>query len=115
VKAIVVDDDYNLREMIVSSMRRRGWECMDMADGKGLDVYMDKYIPDVILIDYHIPGEDGVEIARRARDKGLKSLVMTGFDSGQFEAVKNGIPLIVKPFTIEELMLKMADVVKEGI
>ncbi|MEE8372073.1 MAG: HD domain-containing phosphohydrolase [Sphingomonadales bacterium] len=81
-KILVVDDDGSAREEIISYLSRKGFDCLEADDGlTALDVLKDNSDVDVVLTDIRMPGLDGLEFVRRAREstkRDLEFVIMTG-------------------------------------
>ena len=103
MKAIIIDDEPAIAETIEIMLQRKGWECVTLNDGVGLDVYLEKFSPDLIITDYNLPGEDGLEIARKMKIQEIPCVIITGFLSSQVEEQEADITCIQKPFTAKEL------------
>ena len=109
--ALVVDDDPDIRDVVVYMLERVGFEVHLESDGEaGLKLAIDLR-PDVVLLDWMMPRMSGVEVARSIRsDLDLNSIsiilltakaqeadVQSGFDAGADD-------YIVKPFKPRELI-----------
>lgn len=103
VKAIVIDDEPGIAETIEIMLQRRGWDCVVLHDSVGLDVYLTKFSPDIVITDYNLPGDDGLNIARKVKMKGIPCAIITGFLSSQLQERDSDIVVIQKPFTSKEL------------
>ena len=103
MKAIIIDDEPAIAETIEIKLQRKGWECVILNDGVGLDVYLKKFSPDIVITDYNLPGEDGLEIARKVKIQGIPCAIITGFLSSQVQEQEQDITCIQKPFTPKEL------------
>jgi PAS domain S-box-containing protein len=111
-RIFVVDDDADVREFLADSLVSLGHR-VEMLDGAGaaLDALADGP-PDLMLIDFAMPGMNGAELARevRARFPGLPIVFVTGFaESDQLEALGAEVPVLRKPFGIDELAAVVAD------
>ncbi len=103
MKAIIIDDEPAIAETIEIMLQRKGWECVVLNDGVGLDVYLKKFVPDIVITDYNLPGEDGLEIARKVKMQGIPCAIITGFLSSQIQEKEADITCLQKPFTPKEL------------
>ena len=66
-----VEDEGNIRELIVYTLGVTGFEARGLHDGKALDEALsdpEKSLPDLILLDIMLPGEDGISILRRLKE-----------------------------------------------
>lgn len=59
---LIVDDDVVSRELARRILTRAGYVCLEAADGRDAITMAVQEQPDLILMDYHLPGVDGVEV-----------------------------------------------------
>jgi len=91
-KVLVVDDEANIRDVLVEhlSTRETGYEVMTAADGFEAGRLVATFRPDVVLLDLRMPGMDGFQICRTIKaDPDTASTVviaMTGYFSPETEA-----------------------------
>ena len=118
-RILVVDDDGDVREMTVQCLREFGHEVTAAASGgAALDLLGAGVACDLLLVDVAMPGLNGAETARRAREirPGLRVLFATGYaESVGFAAQQTGVdPVIRKPFTLEALRRSVRAVLASG-
>lgn len=107
-KVLVIDDEASIRLACEKVLTAAGYEVEVAADGaEGLDRLAAGGF-DVALVDLKMPGVDGMEVLRRARemDPDLVTIVITGYPSYEsvVEAIKAGAyDYIPKPFSPDEL------------
>ncbi|HEX8379832.1 MAG TPA: PAS domain-containing protein [Allosphingosinicella sp.] len=106
-RILVVDDDSDVRAFLAESLEGLGCTVVSAASGgEGLESLREG-APDLALIDYAMPGMNGAEVARAARDlhPGLPIVFVTGYaESEQLEgALGCDVPVLRKPFTLEQL------------
>jgi two-component system, chemotaxis family, chemotaxis protein CheY len=106
---LVVDDDPNIRRMIVAALRREGYEFLEAPNGReALDV-MRQERPDVVVLDLMMPILSGWDVLReRADDPELRSIpviiISANRDPEVATAVAQGIcAFLPKPFDIGAL------------
>ena len=109
-----VEDDSSIRELVVYTLQASGFEAKGMADGKALYTALEDTVPELILLDIMLPGEDGLQILKRLRSQSatadLPIIMMTakgteydkviGLDSGADD-------YITKPFGMMELVSRV--------
>lgn len=104
---IVVEDDPELRDILVSGLRFFGHRVRGAGCGKALDAELATSPADVVILDLGLPDEDGIEIARRLRRDHPCGIVMTTARGKLDERVcglESGADLyFVKPVDIREL------------
>ncbi|MDB5856500.1 MAG: hypothetical protein JWQ76_189 [Ramlibacter sp.] len=106
-KVLVVDDDDDVRAVLVESLRLLGYDASEAADGAAGLAMMAAGVPDILVIDFAMPRLNGAEVVKRARASGFNMPVI--FASGYSntaalsEAVGPNANLLVKPFPISAL------------
>jgi DNA-binding response OmpR family regulator len=112
--ALVIDDDPDLRGVVVFMLARAGFEVHLESDGEAGPATAIRIRPDVVLLDWMMPGMSGVEVCRLLRGhaelssmvvilltaKAQESDVHSGFDAGVDD-------YIVKPFSPKELVIRV--------
>ena len=65
ISILAIDDDKEILYALGVVFEQKGWIYYSAEDvGKGIKIYEDK-IPSIVLIDYHLPGENGIEVLRK--------------------------------------------------
>ena len=62
-----VEDDKNIRDLVVYTLRQTGMEAEGFADGDEFRKYLAEHIPTLVLLDIMIPGDDGLAILKKMR------------------------------------------------
>jgi two-component system OmpR family response regulator len=65
LQIVVVEDDPEIRTMLVRLFEAENWSCAGANRGQELDRLMAAAMPQVVVLDLNLPGEDGLSIARR--------------------------------------------------
>ena len=73
---LVVDDDADLRNLITDFLRSNGLTVESAANGEEMDAQIAAAMPDLIVLDLMMPGEDGLSILRRVRKPGGPAIIM---------------------------------------
>ncbi len=114
-----VEDDASIRELILYALRQAGYEAEGFEEGTALMKALSGSVPDLILLDLMLPGEDGITLLRRIRNdarvrsvpvilltaKGAEMDKVTGLDNGADD-------YIVKPFGVLELLSRVKAVLR---
>ena len=66
-KILVVDDDKDILELLKYNLEKEGYQIKTASDGIAAVEVADRFIPDVVLLDIMMPGQDGVETCRLLR------------------------------------------------
>src|SRR3990167_6595302 len=69
-KILVVDDDARLRNLLQRFLEEEGYLVKAVGDGEQMDRALSREIYNLAVLDLMLPGEDGLSICRRLRDKG---------------------------------------------
>jgi CheY-like chemotaxis protein len=119
LRVLVVDDDPDLRLLVVRTLAKEGIEADEVATVDELFAYLDEYeLPDLILLDLTMPGPSGWNVFPRLKaDPELANIpviVVTGHDDPEFKAsakARGAAAFLTKPFRDWEL----TDLVKTHI
>ena len=80
-RVLVVDDEAEIREMLTEYLNSHGFEVMAAHSGKSMRELLAKQVPDVVLLDVNLPGEDGLTLARYIRERfDLPIIMVTAAD-----------------------------------
>jgi len=103
---LVVDDDVDVREVTVSSLESFGYRMLAAENGPAaLTVLARAEQVDLLLVDMAMPGMNGVELIRRARElhPGLRAMLITGYaDIAAFSPAAGDL-VLQKPYRLERL------------
>ena len=69
-KILLVDDDPELRQLLAIYLGRHGFDTLLLPDTRQLDAFLERYQPQLIVLDLMMPGEDGLSACRRLRARG---------------------------------------------
>jgi DNA-binding NtrC family response regulator len=107
---LVVDDEPDMVENCARILRRAGYRCLTATDPHRALALLESDAPDLLLTDLKMPGVDGMELLRRARDldPSLPVIMITAFATieSAVAAVKEGaFDYLPKTFTLEQLQV----------
>jgi two-component system alkaline phosphatase synthesis response regulator PhoP len=119
VKIFIVEDDDNIREMVSYAVKTAGFEAVGFSDGKEFFKALSESLPDLVLLDIMLPGDDGIKLLKKIRAdkttaklpvimltaKGTELDKVTGFDSGADD-------YITKPFSVMEMLSRIKAVLR---
>ena len=109
-----VEDERNIRELIVYTLESSGFTARGLESGKELNAAIAEQLPDLILLDIMLPGEDGLEILSRLKASEVTKeipVIMVTAKTSERDKVK-GLDLgaddyITKPFGVMELISRV--------
>ncbi len=112
MRALVIEDDADLRQQVVRFLSEDGFAVDYAADGEQGLYMAEEYPTDVAIVDLGLPGTPGIEIVRRARASGRKYpiLILTARDGweSKVEGLEAGADdYLVKPFHREEFIARV--------
>ena len=119
IRALVVDDEPNLAELISMGLRMAGWQVAMAGDGRGAVEKSREFRPDVLVLDIMLPGFDGVEALRKIRSfaPDVPALFLTAKDSVEDRITglaAGGDDYVTKPFSMQEVLLRLHRLVQRS-
>lgn len=114
---LIVDDDFDVRAMIKRALHELGYPAVEAEDGPTALAMMEQEKPDLVILDYVMPGMDGTEVAREIAkiDPDLPIIFSTGH--GALRALRNAagenVSILEKPFALSELDALLAERIAE--
>ncbi len=118
-RVLVVEDESAIAELIAINLRHAGYEVEIAVDAEGAQAAVDRVLPDLVLLDWMLPGTSGLQLARRwrgeTRTRALPVIMLTarteeadkvsGLDAGADD-------YLTKPFSPKELLARMRAVLR---
>ncbi|MBX3631432.1 MAG: phosphate regulon transcriptional regulator PhoB [Simplicispira sp.] len=118
-KVLVVEDEPAIAELIAVNLRHNGFAPVWAEDGPSAQRELDAVLPDVILLDWMLPGQSGLQLARRwradARTRAIPILMLTarGDEPDKVAGLDAGADdYITKPFSTQELLARIRAVLR---
>ena len=110
----IVEDDDNIRELEAFAMKNSGYDAECFESAKGFYKAIAKAVPDLILLDIMLPGDDGLTILQKLRDDPLTAkipVIIISAKTTELDRVK-GLDLgaddyLCKPFGVMELVSRV--------
>ncbi|GAB6181951.1 response regulator [Desulfotomaculum defluvii] len=113
-KVLVVDDEQPIRELIKYNLEREGFEVILAADGDAALVMAQRELPDIILLDVMLPGQDGLAVCRTLNQQSTTRVIPIIMLSARGEELDKVLGLemgaddyITKPFSPRELLARI--------
>jgi len=119
IRAVVVDDEESLTDLLSMALRYEGWDVKLASDGQqALSVIRD-FRPDVVVLDIMLPDIDGLTVLTRLRADGnhVPILFLTAKDSVDDRIAGltvGGDDYVTKPFSLEELVARLRGLIRRS-
>lgn len=121
IKIFIVEDDENIRELVLYALKSAGFDVAGFERGEEFWCKMQKESPGLILLDIMLPGEDGIAILKKLRQDTKTDrlpVIMLTAKGSEYDRVK-GLDLgaddyITKPFSVLELISRVRTVLRRS-
>jgi two-component system phosphate regulon response regulator OmpR len=115
-RVLIVEDDRDVRGMLMEYLAEHGYTVAEADCGAAMRTALAAAVPDVVLLDLNLPGEDGLTLARWLRERYEIGIIMV---TGQGEIVDRIVGLemgaddyVAKPFDPRELRARLKSVLR---
>ncbi len=118
MKALIVDDDLVLADVLSFTLRRAGFQVFAVHDGQAaLDAWRSE-APDLIILDLNLPKLDGLEVCQRIREQDNVPIIILSV-RGEDDDVVRGLELgaddyVPKPFSPRQLVARAQAVLRRA-
>lgn len=116
-----VEDDGNIRELVVYTLETTGFEALGFEDGAAFFEALAGKLPELVLLDIMLPGEDGLEILKKlkasARTRNIPVIMLTakGSEYDKVMGLDGGADdYVTKPFGMMELVSRIRAVLRRS-
>jgi DNA-binding response OmpR family regulator len=118
IRILVVDDDSNICELLRLYLEKEGYEALIAKNGAKALEMVEKFQPDLMLLDVMMPELDGWQVLRELRKKSQMPVIMLTAKGEVFDKVL-GLELgaddyVVKPFETKEVMARIKAVLRRA-
>ncbi|MEY3991836.1 MAG: Phosphate regulon transcriptional regulatory protein PhoB [Pseudomonadota bacterium] len=118
-RVLIVEDEPAIAELMAVNLRHNGFQPIWAMDAVTAQKELDEILPDVILLDWMLPGESGLSLAKKwrasARSQAIPILMITarGDEADRVAGLETGADdYIVKPFSPRELLARIRAVLR---
>jgi two-component system phosphate regulon response regulator PhoB len=118
-RILVVEDESAIAELVGINLRHAGFEVAIAADAEQAQAEVDAVVPDLVILDWMLPGQSGLQLARRwrgqARTRALPVIMLTAraLDVDKVTGLDAGADdYLTKPFSPTELMARIRAVLR---
>lgn len=117
IKILIVEDDENLRFLVVHRLKSEGYEVLENGDGEHAVKTILEQKPDIVLLDWMLPGKQGSEVCAEVRQQGFENLIIMmtakAQDIDKIDAYNFGVSdYVTKPFNMDVLVAMLDNKVK---
>ena len=116
---LIVEDEPAIRDMVAFALRKAGMEAAHAGDARSAQGMIAERVPDLILLDWMLPGMSGLDLARRLRKEDLTRdvpiimLTARGEETDRVGGLEAGVDdYVVKPFSPRELIARINAVMR---
>jgi two-component system, OmpR family, phosphate regulon response regulator PhoB len=120
-RVLIAEDDQSLTLLLRYNLEAEGYEVDVVSRGDEADLRLREAAPDLILLDWNLPGLSGIELCRRIRQredvKSLPIIMLTarGEESDRVRGLTTGADdYLTKPFSVPELLARVRAVLRRA-
>lgn len=120
-RILIVEDEPAIRDMVAFALRKGEYEPVHAGDAQQAQLAIADRVPDLILLDWMLPGTSGLELARRWRRESLTReipiimLTARGEENDRVAGLESGVDdYVVKPFSARELLARIRAVLRRS-
>lgn len=118
-RALVVEDDIELRKLFCRVLTRNGYETLEAADGEDALDLLDRESVDIIISDIMMPRMNGYELAESLREAGFTLPILMITAAEGFADMKRGFnagtdDYMVKPVNLDEMVLRVGALLRRA-
>ena len=120
-RILIVEDEQPIREMVMFALAGAGYEVREAADAREAQACIAERLPDLILLDWMLPGISGIDFARRlkrdelTRELPVIMLTARAEEEDKVQGLESGSDdYITKPFSPRELVARIRAVMRRG-
>jgi two-component system response regulator MtrA len=117
IKIALVEDDENLRFLVAERLQSEGYKVLEADNGDDAENIILAEQPDIVLLDWMLPGKPGSQVCANIREKGYDKLIIMmtakAQDVDKIEAYNFGVSdYITKPFNMDVLVAMIDNKIK---
>lgn len=119
---LIIEDEEHIRDMIKLSLQIEGFEVAEAENAAQADIYLNQQLPDLILLDWMLPGINGVEYVKKLRKNPttmtipIIMLTAKAEETSKIQGLNTGVDdYVTKPFSPRELIARIKAVLRRGV
>jgi two-component system KDP operon response regulator KdpE len=110
-RALLVEDDLNIVDLVRSNLAVRGFDTVVSTDGMHALQLLETEEPDIVLLDLMLPEADGFELCRQIRERSSVAVIVVSARGGERDKITalnmGADDYMTKPFSVEELLARI--------
>ncbi len=110
-RVLVVDDEPGIRRALKTNLSRHGYQVSTEQNGAGAIEALDRWHPDIIVLDLGLPDMDGVDVIREVRKRGKTPVIVLSVRETERDKVGaldiGADDYLTKPFGVDELLARI--------
>jgi two-component system OmpR family response regulator len=119
LRALVVDDEESLTDLLSMALRYEGWEVKTAGEGQKALRVVREFRPDIIVLDVMLPDLDGFNVLTRMRNDGIQTPILfltakDALDDRIAGLTVGGDDYVTKPFSLEELVARLRGLIRRS-
>jgi two-component system, OmpR family, response regulator len=115
---LVVDDDQEIRQLLANYLQDNGYRVTAVGDGRAMRNALAAGLPDLVILDVMLPGEDGISLCRWLRTRSEVPVIMLtarGDETDRVVGLEVGADdYLPKPFSPRELLARIKSVLRRA-
>jgi two-component system, OmpR family, phosphate regulon response regulator PhoB len=118
---LIVEDEEALTLLLRYNLEAAGYDVESVARGDEADLRLREAVPDLVILDWMLPGVSGIELCRRLRSRPetrqlpIVMLTARGEESERVRGLSTGADdYVVKPFSVPELLARVAALLRRA-
>jgi DNA-binding response OmpR family regulator len=113
---LIVEDEPSISEVVGLYLRRAGFQVHTVSDGSSALSFLEKQLPDLVVLDVMLPGIDGLSVLRWLRDQSDTPVILVTARREEVDRIA-GLEMgaddyVVKPFSPQELVSRVRAVLR---
>lgn len=120
-RILIVEDEAPIRAMVTMALGKADMQVDQAGDAQQAQIALTEHLPDLILLDWMLPGTSGLELARRWRREDLTReipiimLTARGEEMDRVHGLEAGVDdYVIKPFSTRELIARIQAVLRRS-
>ncbi|MBQ7726943.1 MAG: response regulator transcription factor [Clostridia bacterium] len=120
MKLLLAEDEKRMASALIELLRLEKYDVTHVSDGESALFEIESDVYDVIVLDVMMPKMNGFEVAKKARDKGIKTPVLMLTAKGELDDKVTGLDCgaddyLTKPFMTKELLARLRALCRRNI